>query len=278
MIFLFFQEKLIIIIIMRAIQILFSIFCLLFFCHCKTNTRPDQSREMAAQNTEVPQEACFLHGMRGVGPAIATLKSYEVIHQECGNWKLIRKMQVGTNTYYTAVHQESLETQIIHESCFQCPADRRVKSYTALNRILGKSTQPPYPLQNDGLSSVQNSGLGQVISVDLCPSNKNFEKTFFDALVKESPLSPVPVTFALTTLWIKWHKDEFEYLKNMAQQNLMKITWMNHSWTHPYTPGVAYNHNFLLSPGMDPQHEILDAEKSFIEAGVTPSKIGRAHV
>lgn len=210
-------------------------------------------------------------GAHGVGNAISPLSSYEPFFQECGEWKIIRKMKSAGTNYFTVVNQETLETQIINVSCFRCPTNERPKAYSALNLLLEKSSSPPFPLENDGLTSVQNSGLGQVISVDLCPSRKDFEKRFIDALLKESPVHPVPITFALTTSWIHGHRNEFDYLKNLARQNLLNITWMNHSWSHPYDRKAPYAQNFLLSPGVNPHHEILEAEQSFVENGVTPS-------
>ena len=51
----------------------------------------------------------------------------------------------------------------------------------------------------------------------------------------------------------------------------LAITWTNHSYSHPYRKGVAEGENFLLTPGYDPDFEILETERLLIANGQTPS-------
>ncbi len=52
---------------------------------------------------------------------------------------------------------------------------------------------------------------------------------------------------------------------------MLKITWVDHSYDHPFVPGRALSDNFLLIPGVDIQKEILDTERLLIANGAAPS-------
>jgi peptidoglycan/xylan/chitin deacetylase (PgdA/CDA1 family) len=51
----------------------------------------------------------------------------------------------------------------------------------------------------------------------------------------------------------------------------LAITWTNHTYTHPYKKGVAEAENFLLTPGVDADHEIEETERLLIANGGVPS-------
>lgn len=55
----------------------------------------------------------------------------------------------------------------------------------------------------------------------------------------------------------------------------LDITWVNHSFSHPYFKGKPFNENFLLFPGMDMKSEVLITEKILLQHNQVPSMFFR---
>ena len=83
---------------------------------------------------------------------------------------------------------------------------------------------------------------------------------------------PVPIGIAVSGEWIKKHGEEFKWL---AKERKLRITWINHSYTHPYSKDLPLKENFLLSQGVDFEREVLETEKLLLENGITPSPFFR---
>jgi hypothetical protein len=79
------------------------------------------------------------------------------------------------------------------------------------------------------------------------------------------------VALAISGLWLMRHGADFQWLKEQERSGALEITWVNHSYHHPYVPGRPVANNFLLMPGFDMQSEILDEERLLIANGETPS-------
>lgn len=82
---------------------------------------------------------------------------------------------------------------------------------------------------------------------------------------------PVPVAISMSGYWLINHADDFKTLLRMQKDGLIAITWVNHSYSHPYTPGISNPHNFLLSNGVNLEDEVFKNEKLFLENGIIPS-------
>ena len=68
-----------------------------------------------------------------------------------------------------------------------------------------------------------------VITIDLCPSSKKYEKelfVFLDRLGKKTQ-KPLPVGIAVSGKWLLRHQDEFQAIKKLY----LNITWINHSFS-----------------------------------------------
>ena len=76
---------------------------------------------------------------------------------------------------------------------------------------------------------------------------------------------------SISGLWLIHHHADFQWLREQARSGALDITWVNHSYHHPYFPGRPLATNFLLAPGFDIQAEILDTERLLIANGGTPS-------
>lgn len=135
-------------------------------------------------------------------------------------------------------------------------------------RLLERSNQLPYPLQNDGIT---HGGSSITISTDLCPSSKQgFERKLYEAMIEKLP-HPVPVTLFITGRWIEHHTRALAQFRAWEEENLLAITWGNHTYAHPYHPKVPLKKNFALSQGYDLEGDTLALEKMLIEKGITPS-------
>jgi len=147
---------------------------------------------------------------------------------------------------------------------------------TPLLQALDRSSAAPYPLQNDGATRAEAAISGQCLTVDLCPSKRPFERELFETLSRRSGnTQPVPVAVAVTGLWISTHPDELAYLKAESATGRLAITWVNHSFHHPYDPQVPLARTFLLTPGTDFDAEVLEVEKLLLSRGLVPSPFFR---
>jgi hypothetical protein len=138
-------------------------------------------------------------------------------------------------------------------------------------RALATATTVPARLQNHGIIQAAKPVHGQFLTVDLCPSKRPFETTFFNTVANLGQSRPVPVAVAITGGWLATHGQEFTWLREQERSGRLAITWINHSLTHPYDATVPLSQTFLLTPGLDRRREILALEMQLLEQGVVPS-------
>ncbi|MEK7313864.1 MAG: polysaccharide deacetylase, partial [Deltaproteobacteria bacterium] len=144
---------------------------------------------------------------------------------------------------------------------------------TPFAKALEKYDSVPITLQNHGLKKAEAEKDGFFLTVDLCPSKKRLDKKIFTRAMKLSRNGePVPIGIAVSGEWIKKHGEEFKWL---AKERKLRITWINHSYTHPYSKDLPLKENFLLSQGVDFEREVLETEKLLLENGITPSPFFR---
>lgn len=150
--------------------------------------------------------------------------------------------------------------------------DARVKNSTYV-RALKQFSSPPYTLKNYGMKSVNSvrQKVCAVLSIDLCPSKKKLDKELFIKTMAEFESKPIPVAIAISGKWLENHRSDFRWLKKLSDDKLFDITWLNHSYNHPYKKGVYDTKNFLLTSGVDFDKEILDTEVMMLKNGITPS-------
>lgn len=143
---------------------------------------------------------------------------------------------------------------------------------TQYYQLKHQAVSPPFHEQNQGISHANRTS-NVVLTVDLCPSTKYFEKDFFTKLINKSKTEkrPIPVAVAISGMWMIAHPKEFAWLQIARKNNYLDITWINHSFSHPYYRDLPNQHNFLLSQGVDIGSEVLLTEKQLLEAGETPS-------
>lgn len=129
-------------------------------------------------------------------------------------------------------------------------------------------------LHNDGIIRAEGATTGVFLTVDLCPSKRSFNRELFTSTIG-LPLKDKPIAIAVSGLWIERHGDEFRWIAEEARSGRLSVTWVNHSYSHPYRKGVPDRKNFLLSDGVDLDKEALGLEVLLLENGLIPSPFFR---
>lgn len=146
---------------------------------------------------------------------------------------------------------------------------------TPFLKALHQETSPPYRLQNHGITRGGGNSGGFFLTVDLCPSRRPFERELFEAAATLSQGKGAPVAVVITGAWLESHPEDLSYLKEGVAAGRLAITWVNHSYHHPYTLRVPLEQNFLLTPGTDFDAEVLDVERLLLSHGLLPSPFFR---
>jgi hypothetical protein len=218
-------------------------------------------------------------GAAGAEPApLARARNYRPIFQQCHNALnqtrlAIRRMSVDAENLLLMVDPSTLETSLEHERCWTCAdTDDETQKET---RLIGAVQMASQPAANGAGTVAFNAGLshstrdGSFITGDLCPSRKPLDRDLLEVLKTIGPRTPVAL--AISGLWLTRHGADFQWLREQARSGALEITWVNHSYHHPYVPGRPLANNFLLTPGYDVQSEILGTERLLIANGETPS-------
>jgi hypothetical protein len=203
------------------------------------------------------------------------LRDYRTVFEQCrnsaGKTRLaIRRMSANGAALLLTVDPQSLETKLERAQCWRC-ADTtdEAQADTRYLRALRPPADPALPriLANAGL--LHGEGAGVFVTGDLCPSRRPLDRTFFERLSSEG--AHAPVALAVSGLWLERHRADFDWLKRKAESGALDITWVNHSYHHPYVRDRPDAATYLLTPGLNLEAEILGAERLLIEQGATPS-------
>jgi hypothetical protein len=182
----------------------------------------------------------------------------------------LRTFEQGSRRWHLAVDPATLKTSVV-EDRGATPIDwSQVNGPYSRARLA--SEQHDTALQDTGVTHLLPSEAGIALTVDLCPSLKPFDFRITDALLRDvEPVErPVPIALSVSGVWLLDHPEDLAKLKSMDGKDLA-ITWVNHSMHHRYNPRVPLADTFLLSPGTNLRAEVLDAEITMLEAGLTPS-------
>lgn len=193
----------------------------------------------------------------------------------------IREYLRDNKPFFLLVNPQTFSTEIASASHFRKAITNSNAGFYVLEEIrntpYGKAllryTEPPYRLQNYGITHAEHPVSGVFLTIDMCPSRKLFEKSFFTQLVTQSQEThrAVPIAISITGLWVNKHVEEFNWLIQQEKSHTLQITWINHSFHHPYRPTIPLEENFLLTPSTNVDREILDTEKLLIKNGQVPS-------
>ena len=197
----------------------------------------------------------------------------------------IRKFTKDENPYFLVVDPYSLTTAVVEAATMYArhplSDTEEVPGYFEWGEIsatpyvstLLKTTTYNGMLQNGGLTRALHPIDGYFLSVDMCPSIKNFETDFFQKLttIDGENGNGFPVAIAMTGLWMVAHQDELQWLLTMSEQDKLNITWVNHSYSHLYFSDLPLNANFLLFIMTNTEDELLSTERMLLELDQIPS-------
>lgn len=195
----------------------------------------------------------------------------------------IRVFEMNSIPSFLIVDPASLETRIlpIHTLYSRGTPQKKQSGYSAhwniastrYYQLLRKSTAAPYLSVNQGIIHADKVSSGNVLSIDLCPSTQPFEADFFNKLVDlaNKNKQPVPITIAISGMWMLEHPNEFQWLRRQAQAKKLSITWANHSFSHVYYNDLPDSENFMMTPSTNMDAELLLTEKYLLEENELPS-------
>ncbi len=202
--------------------------------------------------------------------------AFELVHDRSGaRFIAVRRYVLQSSLYLLLVNPQTLESSVVREAAVVVdgPADLTALSETPFVHALLRYTSPPYQLQNYGAVHAGHRVDGMYLTVDMDPCPRAMDRELFWQMeeLAQSLRGPVPVALAVTGRWMERHPDEIEWLKGQIESHHLVIIWVNHSYSHPYTVEAPLEHNFLLSPGVNFEEEILHTERLLLEHGLVPS-------
>jgi hypothetical protein len=215
-------------------------------------------------------------------PAASQISNYQAVfipfYTERGQLlAAIRRYQHGDDRLYLVLDPQRFELNRM--AAEKVLSSRQVGDQawreTPFFRALARLTSPPYPLQNDGLRKAEHSVKGFFLTADLCPSKKPLDRGFFETTAALPQKPPIPVALMVSGLWLQSHEADLAWLKDRIAAGRLAITWVNHSFTHPYDPVTPLEKNFLLMPETDFKGDVLFLERLLLEQGLTPSPFFR---
>ncbi|WP_347939190.1 polysaccharide deacetylase family protein [Rickettsia oklahomensis] len=196
----------------------------------------------------------------------------------------IRSYLSNEKSYFVLVDPNSFKTELVLKEWVILPMNKIEKqnllkklNKTPYIKTLNKYSSAPYIQQNYGATSSIHEEKGQFLTIDMCPSSKNFEEEFFNTLVELAIKlnKPIPIAICVSGLWIKRHTEEFLWLIKQQENGYLQITWVNHSFSHPYFKDKPLEDNFLLSNKKDFENEVLEAGKILVSYNIAPSPFFR---
>jgi peptidoglycan/xylan/chitin deacetylase (PgdA/CDA1 family) len=170
-------------------------------------------------------------------------------------------------SFVLSVNPQTLETQILNADCVSdCKTfdPETEKARWAYARALTQTTN------TSGTTHQENARSEVYLTADLCPSKNPIDRELFDRIQSLNPPG-TPLALSVAGGWIRHHQTELTEIKKLATQGRLQITWINHSYSHPYDKDLPVEHNFLLKTGVHLEHEVFDTERLMIFNGLLPS-------
>ena len=185
----------------------------------------------------------------------------------------IRSMSLVGDPILLLADPGSLATRLERADCWTCEeATEESLAGTRMMRAIESSAEAPGLvhrgfLENAGL--IHGGSSGAYLTGDLCPSTRPLDRAFLDGLAAKA--SRPPIALSISGRWLLHHFADYRWLLQRQAEGAFAITWVDHSFHHQFRRGVSYDRNFLLSPGVDADAEILETEKLLIANGQVPS-------
>lgn len=189
----------------------------------------------------------------------------------------IRRFEASGGGRYLTVDATDLKAEIIDGDGprFEEIAFERWRNTPYVNALFKYTVQNKESVQNSGMRSSEAHVKGLFLTIDMCPSKTHFDRDLFESTMRLSKGAPVPIAIAVSALWMDRHAEEFSWIREQEAAGRLDVTWVNHTYSHPYESTRWLAENFLLIPGVDFEKEVFYAEMALIENGITPSPFFR---
>ena len=206
----------------------------------------------------------------------AEIEDYDPVFWRCVNdagaaQLATRRGRVGEETLLLLVDPHTLKTQVGRAACWRCAetSDAQEAETRFLRAVQGAGKEPDTPkaLANMGLTHGQ--GGGSFLTGDLCPSARPLDRGFLELVAKEG--AGAPLALSISGGWILHHQADLDWLRQKIESGAFSVSWVNHSYSHPFAKNRPNEQNFLLTPGLDIDAEILETERLMLMNGLTPS-------
>jgi len=210
------------------------------------------------------------------------IANYEPIQCDCHTKtdgkpvRLFRKFEFNGRPKVLAIDGQTLRVRCLDPVRVQCdPADSIEMSRSRYQKALEVSDRFMGRADNNGVTHALSEGpAGVYLTADLCPSRRHrLESGFFNqlGLIHSRTGTAVPIGLSVTGLWLSAHEKEFEFLKDLETKGVLRITWINHTYHHPYRSRFSGYKNKLLIGKAYPDEEVLDLEVALLQQGEMPS-------
>lgn len=210
------------------------------------------------------------------------IKNYRVYygwaHNYPQDWIVLRRFENNKRDYLLLVNPQTLQTKINETSFYQVQemtlAQTRVKfKGTPYEKAIAQSEKQSVSIQDAGIEKGIPSETGISLTADLCPSHKPLDRRIFTDMISQFQKveKPCPIALSVSGLWMLAHTADIQWLKKLRDAGEIRITWVNHSYTHRVSKTAPLKENFLLEPGTDMNKEVLATEKLMLKNGLVPS-------
>ncbi len=218
----------------------------------------------------------YLCGLASAADGIRGLKAiFEPITDKAEARRVliaIRVFERSSQKWRLAVDPETFETFILPWDD-AAPANDAAWKDTPFVKALERYNARHEGITNNGI--IAGNANGVFLTVDLCPSKKAFDHAMFTRTSEAAGGHGAPLAIAISGLWIERHGSEFDWLMNKAREGALRITWINHSFSHPFDASTPLEENFLLTDKVDFGKEVLETERLLLEKGAVPSPFFR---
>lgn len=216
------------------------------------------------------------------GRAQVQIKHYKTAYGSCDQdgkmFICLRSFEKDGINSLLVVNTETLETRVERAGSVKMKGAsfeslRREFAQKPYFRALSAAESREQQLSNAGIIKGFPKEKGICLTIDLCPSHKSLDPHLFTTLITAlSRTEPaVPLALSITGRFMLKHSADISWLEALERSGKIKITWVNHTFNHHYSPGVPLNKNFMLAPGTDISSEILKNEQLLLEKDLLPS-------
>jgi hypothetical protein len=207
---------------------------------------------------------------------------YGWAHNYPQDWLILRRFENQGKNYFLLVNPQTLQTKVNESSFYQVKPmtlteTRAFFKKTPYEKAISKAEKQSVTIQDAGIERGMPTETGISLTADLCPSHRPLDRRVFTTLIAEFQKveKPAPIALSVSGIWMLQHEQDLEWLKQLVNSGEIRITWVNHSYTHRVSKNAPLKVNFLLGPGTNMTYEVLKTEKLMLKNGLVPSAFFR---